>query len=42
MQQALAQALCVHQHAPQSQAAHDLQGLADWIAQACGLDGAAP
>lgn len=42
VQQALAQALCVHQHAPQSQAAHDLQGLADWIAQACGLDGAAP
>lgn len=42
MQEALAQALCVHQHAPQSQAAHDLQGMADWIAQACGLPGGAP
>jgi len=41
VQQALAQALCVHQHAPAAQAAHDMQGVADWLAQACGL-GAAP
>ena len=42
VQQALAQALCVHQHAPQSQAAHDLQGMAGWIAQAGVLEGEAP
>ena len=37
LQQALARAVCVHQHAPAAQAAHDLQGLAEWIAQACDL-----
>lgn len=41
VQQALQQGLCVHQHAPHSQAAHDLQGMADWMAQALGL-GPAP
>ncbi|WP_312756579.1 cellulose biosynthesis protein BcsQ [Pulveribacter sp.] len=35
LQQALARAVCVHQHAPAAQAAHDLQGMAEWIAQAC-------
>ena len=30
--QAQAQALCVHEFAPQSQAAHDVQGLANWMA----------
>jgi cellulose biosynthesis protein BcsQ len=39
VQQALAQAMCVHQAAPQAQAAHDMQDFAEWIAQACGLDG---
>jgi len=38
VQQALVQALCVHQHAPQAQAAHDLQGMAEWIARACALE----
>lgn len=37
VQEALAHALGVHQHAPQSQSAHDLQGIADWVARACGL-----
>lgn len=34
--QAQEQALCVHQTAPQAQAAHDLQGIAGWIAQTLG------
>ena len=31
--QAQAQGLCVHQMAPYAQAAHDLQGIANWLEQ---------
>ena len=29
--------VCVHQHAPHSQAAHDFQGIADWVERQLGL-----
>ena len=37
VQQAQAQALCVHQSAPQAQSAHDMQGMASWLARFSGL-----